>query len=299
MQGDEPLWLALLRYTSQRQARLIADWLLVGFIHGVMNTDNMLISGETIDYGPCAFLDEFHPMKVFSSIDVQGRYAFGNQPDIAMWNLMRLADCFHFVEEDKKLKTHYHELAQKELSSFADVFQAAYTKGLKEKLGFEDVGATDKDKKAGDLITDLSSLMTKFATDYTMVFRTLSNMGSLRDGAHQEGYFQREQEFLQYFQGSDAAKDWLQGWKERSGFAHKDANERDALSQKMRGVNPLYIPRNHQIQKAIDALEAGNSTQLERLLFVLASPYREHKGYEDLAQPPKIDERITSTFCGT
>jgi uncharacterized protein YdiU (UPF0061 family) len=244
------------------QAELIAQWMLVGFIHGVMNTDNMAISGETIDYGPCAFMDAFDPDTVFSSIDHGGRYAYGNQPHIAQWNLARLAETLlPLLDADSGAAV---ERATAALNTFGDRYRDAYARGMRAKLG------VDVDL-AGDLIEILGGV------DYTTFFRALAE--SLR----------REGDPARALFDDPTAYD---GWRERWLAAQPDP---DAMDR----VNPLYIPRNHLVEDALAAATAGDLEPLHRLVEVLVRPFEERPGLEAYAEPAPPAFGHYQTFCGT
>src|SRR5262249_5560200 len=232
--GTERPYHALLGGVVARQADLVARWLLVGFIHGVMNTDNTSISGETIDYGPCAFMDSYDPAQVFSSIDEMGRYAYANQPRIALWNLTRLAECLLplFGEEQEKAI----EEAQEILGAFPDRFSRAYQAGLRKKVGL----FTERD---GDeaLIQDLLDAMAKNAADFTLTFRKLGEAAG--DAA---GYEPVRAQFID----PTAFDDWAKRWRERLTTEPQSAIERQAA---MHAVNPAFIPRNHRVEAVIQA----------------------------------------------
>jgi uncharacterized protein YdiU (UPF0061 family) len=260
--------LALLQAVIARQADLVSHWLAVGFIHGVMNTDNTSIAGETIDYGPCAFMDAYDPAAVFSAIDHHGRYAYANQPRIAQWNLARLAETLlPLLAEDQ---TAAIEHAQQALAEFAPHFQRAYAARMRHKIGL----ATEQ---AGDaaLVQDLLTDMATRGADFTETFRHLAD---LADGAPTRT-------------GLDAA--WLARWHAR---LHSEPPARGAA---MRAVNPLYIPRNHLIQAAIDAAMDNDYDPFETLLDVLAAPFTQRPGLAPYAAPPRPDQRVLQTFCGT
>lgn len=274
----ENRYAALLQAVAFRQAELIARWLGVGFIHGVMNTDNMTISGETIDFGPCAFLDEYHQMKVFSSIDHGGRYAYRNQPGIGQWNIARLAECLlPVIDEDQDKAV---EVANTVLKEFGERFQAAWIAVFRAKLGLRTKADGD-----GELVQNLLSVMQEAEADFTLVFRGLADAA---DGA--------DERFLAQFSDPEKAAEWLNSWRERlaqEGAA--DAGRADA----MRAVNPAVIPRNHRIQEAISAANYGDFSFFERLLQALEKPYEERPEFADYMTPPTPDERVTRTFCGT
>jgi uncharacterized protein YdiU (UPF0061 family) len=279
--GTERPYHALLAAVVARQADLVARWLLVGFIHGVMNTDNTSISGETIDYGPCAFMDAYDPAQVFSSIDEMGRYAYANQPRIALWNLTRLAECLLplFGEEQEKAI----EQAQEILGAFADSFTKAYQAGLRRKVGL----FTERD---GDeaLIEDLLDAMAKNAADFTLTFRKLGD--AARDTAGDEHV--RAQ-----FIDRTAFDDWAKRWRERIAAEPQSATERQAA---MHAVNPVFIPRNHRVEAVIQAaVNNDDYAPFEELVKVLAKPFEDQPEFAAYADPPLPDERVLRTFCGT
>jgi len=272
---------ALLEGVIARQAQLVARWLLVGFIHGVMNTDNSSISGETIDYGPCAFMDHYDPAAVFSSIDEQGRYAYANQPRIALWNLTRLAECLLplFSGEQEAAVAE----AQALLGEFPEKFTAAYQSGLRSKIGL----FTRRD---GDeaLVQDLLDAMAQNQADFTLVFRRLAD--AARDP-------ENDREVRQLFAEPAAFDEWAIRWRERIGGEPQSATERSAA---MRVVNPAFIPRNHRIEAIIDAaVNRSDYAPFEELLTVLARPFEDQPEFARYAEPPKPEQRVLQTFCGT
>ncbi|MGQ3026846.1 MAG: protein adenylyltransferase SelO [Ferrovibrionaceae bacterium] len=268
---------ALLDAVVAGQAELVARWLLVGFVHGVMNTDNMSIACETIDYGPCAFMDGYDPGMVLSSIDHGGRYAYGNQPRIAQWNLARLAECLLPLladAEDAQLAE-----AQAALDGFAPRFEAAYHRGLRAKFGLET--AEDDDLA---LARDLMQAMAAQGADFTLTFRRLA------DAVTPEG----EWRLRALFAEPEAVDAWLPRWRAR--LAREDGDRAAAL----RSVNPAFIPRNHRIEEAIAAaIELGDFSPFATLHEVLARPFDDQPGREAYAEPPQDFERVTATFCGT
>jgi protein adenylyltransferase len=278
--ADRP-YHALLEGVIARQAQLIARWLLVGFIHGVMNTDNCSISGETIDYGPCAFMDAYDPATVFSSIDEQGRYAYANQPRIGLWNLTRLAECLLPLFSDEQDKAI--EEAQLLLGGFAEAFTAAYQAGLRNKLGL--FTARDDDPA---LAQDLLDAMAKNQADFTLTFRRLSD-AALDPGG--------DAEVRQLFADSGAYDAWAARWRQRIGDEPQDPVARQAA---MRTVNPAFIPRNHLIEAVIDAAVNGDDfAPFEQLLLVLSKPYEDQPTFAGYAEPPEPHQRVLQTFCGT
>ncbi|ULL16053.1 YdiU family protein [Paenibacillus sp. H1-7] len=270
----ENRYLALLREVSKRQAELIAKWQLVGFVHGVMNTDNMALSGETIDYGPCAFIDAYDPATVFSSIDSQGRYAFGNQPSIAAWNLARLAEALLPLlhsDEDQAI-----QLAEAELSHFAELFQRHWLSGMRAKLGLLNEEPDDE-----ALIEDLLNMMQKHRADYTNTFRALTF-----DKLEETG-----------MSGSPEFIEWHKKWQARRG---RQQESEAASHQLMKSSNPAVIPRNHRVEEALDAaVDEGDYSVMERLLDALSSPY-EHSGKQaEYCSLPDPSSRRYRTYCGT
>jgi uncharacterized protein YdiU (UPF0061 family) len=268
---------ALLDGVIARQAELVAKWLLVGFIHGVMNTDNVAVSGETIDYGPCAFMDFYDPRKVYSSIDQGGRYAYGNQPGMAQWNLARLAETLLPLLGDNE--TAALAEAQAALDEFAPKFEAAYAAGLNAKLGLHDARPDDF-----ALAQDLLQRMAQGGADFTLTFRKLAE---LLDGGEGPRALFAEPEFFD---------DWAARWKQRLADEGGDAAER---TRAMRAVNPLFIPRNHMVEYALAAAEAGDFSQFETMTHVLERPFDEQPDYARYAEPPKPDQIVQRTFCGT
>jgi serine/tyrosine/threonine adenylyltransferase len=274
-------YLALLSAVIARQANLVARWLLVGFIHGVMNTDNTSISGETIDYGPCAFMDHYDPKQVFSSIDEMGRYAYANQPRIAQWNLTRLAECLlPLISEDQdKAVTE----AQAAIGEFVEIFDAAYQAGLRRKLGL--LTARDDDRM---LAQDLLDTMAKNQADFTLTFRRLSDaaLGPDHDG-----------EIRQLFADPAAYDEWAARWRQRLGEEPQDSRARRTA---MRAVNPAFIPRNHRVEAVIEAaVNRDDFAPFEELLAVLSKPYEDQPAFSAYAEPPEPHERVLQTFCGT
>ena len=277
-QDEEPV-LMLLRGVVSAQAELVASWLLVGFIHGVMNTDNCSIAGETIDYGPCAFLDEYDPAKVFSSIDRTGRYAYGNQPGMAHWNLTRLAESLlPLLADDQDIAV---EKAQEALAGFGSRFEQAYHAGLRRKLGL--FTAEDDDI---NLAADILDSMQQNMVDFTQFFRSL--------GRAAEGH---DEPARSLFANPSAFDQWGVSWRDRLARETQAAGDRRAA---MDSVNPAYIPRNHLIEAMIkSAVDDRDFTPFEGLLAVLASPYEERAGWEAFARAPYPHERVRATFCGT
>lgn len=272
---------ALLKGVIGRQAELVARWLLVGFIHGVMNTDNTSISGETIDYGPCAFMDDYDPATVFSSIDELGRYAYGNQPRIALWNLTRLAECLlPLFSEDKEKAI---EEAQAILGEFAGKFTAAYQAGLRRKIGL--FTARDGDEA---LVQDLLDAMAKNQADFTLTFRRLSEAAGDPASDHS---------VRELFADASAYDEWAARWLERLAAEPQSPEER---RNAMRSVNPAFIPRNHRVEAVIAAATTKDDyAPFEELLKVLSRPYEDQPEFAAYADPPLPDQRVMQTFCGT
>lgn len=278
LKGAENPYLALLTAVAQRQADLIARWLGIGFIHGVMNTDNMTISGETIDFGPCAFLDEYDPQKVFSSIDRTGRYAYGNQPGIGQWNIARLAECLlPLLDADEEKAV---DAANEVLKAFGTRFQSAWIDVFRTKIGL-----FSSDDADGDLVQALLGAMHQGGADFTLAFRRLADAAEGDDAA-----------LLACFSDPIKPAEWLATWRERLGSEPQSAPERAAS---MRAVNPAIIPRNHKVEEALAASNYGDFSHFERLLEALAQPYDERPEFADYMVPPKPEERVLQTFCGT
>jgi uncharacterized protein YdiU (UPF0061 family) len=274
-------YLALLEGVVARQAELVARWLLIGFIHGVMNTDNCAISGETIDYGPCAVMDAYDPATVFSSIDHAGRYAYGNQPRIAHWNVSRLAEAMlPLLDEDEDRAV---EAAKEVLAGFGPRFEAAYSGGLRQKIGLSTAAEGD-----AALAQDLLSAMAEGNADFTLTFRHLCEAAS---GPGNNGAVRA------LFSDASSYDKWAVRWHARLGTERSAPAERAAA---MRAVNPAFIPRNHRVEAALAAaVECQDFSLFEELLGVLSHPYDDQPGFERYAEPPGADQRVYQTFCGT
>jgi uncharacterized protein YdiU (UPF0061 family) len=264
--------LALFEAVVAAQAELVAQWMLVGFVHGVMNTDNMTISGETIDYGPCAFMDAFDPATVYSSIDSGGRYAYGNQPVVAEWNLARFAEALLPLLADEQDAAV--ELAVEALGGFRERYSSAWSAGMRAKLGLPD-GLDDE--VASALVADLLTLVQADHVDHTSFFRSL--------GTAARGDTEPARGMFLDLAGFDA-------WAERWRAVGPDA---DALDR----VNPAYVPRNHLVEEALDAATAGDLEPFDRLLAVVTAPYDERPGLERYAEPAPESFAGYQTFCGT
>ena len=263
--------LDLLNLMMERQCKLVVNWMRVGFIHGVMNTDNMAISGETIDYGPCAFMDNYDPKTVFSSIDKFGRYSFSNQPPITKWNLSRFAECLIPLidnNEDKAI-----QLATEAIDNFQNIYEEKWLNMMRDKLGL--FGKTKDDKK---LIDDLLTWMEKNKADYTNTFCYLMNISISNSSLYDD------KEFI----------NWSNNWKNRI-FINN--NSKDKSIELMKKTNPIIIPRNHKVEEALKAANENDLEVMNRLLSNLDNPYSEQKDIEDY-QLPSNNEGY-QTFCGT
>ncbi len=270
---------------SERTAELIARWMLVGFVHGVMNTDNVALSGETIDYGPCAFMDAYHPASCFSSIDMWGRYAFHQQPGIGQWNLRRFAEALMPLLDDDTEAARTKALAA--LESYIPTFEARYHAGLRDKLGL----ATEREGDT-DLAADLLKAMAEQGADHTLTFRRLSNLPADTRAAPHADAAVRE-----LFDDPSAFDAWAARWRAR--LAEETRSEAGRMAA-MRAVNPAYVLRRHQVDWASQAaIRDDDHRPFETLLAVLAAPYDDHPGREDLARPPRHEERVERTYCGT
>ncbi|ADU28759.1 protein adenylyltransferase SelO [Evansella cellulosilytica] len=273
--AKEDQYRLFLQEVIKRQAELIAKWQLVGFIHGVMNTDNMTISGETIDYGPCAFMDEYDPKTVFSSIDREGRYAYGNQPYIGAWNVSRLAEAIlPLLHDDQEEAVN---IAQEEIGKYKDLYLSYWHTGMKAKLGIINDEADDE-----RLIEELLMLMQQHSADFTNTFRALT-----LDKIEGMALFE-----------TDAFKKWYERWKARIGRQEEPISASIALMKKS---NPAVIPRNHLVEEALDAaVEDGDYAVMERLLHVLEKPfdYTLEKEKFTAPAPPEVSCNY-KTFCGT
>jgi len=274
---------ALLDGIVARQASLIAQWLLVGFIHGVMNTDNMTVSGETIDYGPCAFMDDYHPGMVYSSIDRHGRYAYGAQPPIAHWNLVRMAETLLSVlaDNNEAAVAQAHEA----LDAFGPTFERAFADGMRRKLGITDPRADDM-----ALAQDLFKIMDAGNADFTLTFRKLCD--AALDPQKDAGVAEL---FSDPAMDPGAFTEWAGRWHERLA---SEGTAPAARRDQMRAVNPAIIPRNHLVAEAIDAgVERGDFSVFEKLVAATAQPFADHTSA--FTDPPRPEQVVTETFCGT
>jgi uncharacterized protein YdiU (UPF0061 family) len=271
--------LAFLQRVADRQAALVAQWMAVGFIHGVMNTDNMALSGETIDYGPCAFTDHYHPQTVFSSIDHRGRYAYSTQPAIAQWNLARFAETLLPLMPGAEADAITQ--ATQIVSAFMHRFDAAFNARMNAKLGLQSVREPD-----AALISTLLSLLQAGRADFTLTFRALADV--LAGDATALHTVLPE---------SAALASWLADWNARLAL---EGQSTERVRAAMNAVNPAVIARNHRVDAALNAAsERGDLTPFMRLLTAVQQPWEVPAGADDLLQPPRDDERIHATFCGT
>jgi len=268
-------YLALFGSVVSAQAELVARWMLVGFVHGVMNTDNMTISGETIDYGPCAFMDAFNPEAVYSSIDVGGRYAYANQPVLAEWNLARLAEAMlPLIDEDQEKAV---APAVEVLRGFRGQYSRAWTSGMTAKLGLKSGGGTGDDAAASSLVDDAIGILKDGPVDYTLFFRNL--------GKAARGELRPVRAMVLDLAAFDA---WLERWQ---------ALQPDP--ELMDSVNPAYIPRNNLVEEALSAATGGDMGPLQQLLEAVTDPFSERPGLERYMQGPPEDFGSYMTFCGT
>ncbi|HEY0828298.1 MAG TPA: YdiU family protein [Bacilli bacterium] len=274
VEADENRYLFLLQEVIQRQAVLIAKWQLVGFIHGVMNTDNMALSGETIDYGPCAFMDAFDPVTVYSSIDVHGRYSYGNQPYIAGWNLARFAETLlPLLHADEAQAVR---LAEDAISDFTGLYHRHWLAGMRAKLGIFNEESQDE-----SLIEGLLSMMQKYGADYTNTFRALA--------------LDKPEDTILF--GTTEFTQWHELWQARLGRQQEPIASSHQL---MRNSNPALIPRNHRVEEALEAaVKQGDYSVMERLLDVLSHPYAHSPEQADYSTLPAQSTRPYRTFCGT
>ncbi|MDR6756005.1 uncharacterized protein YdiU (UPF0061 family) [Mycoplana sp. BE70] len=280
--GADDRYLKLVDAVAERQARLIARWLGVGFIHGVMNTDNMAVSGETIDFGPCAFMDTYDPRTVFSSIDQMGRYAYGNQPMIGQWNIARLAETLLPLIHETPGEAV--DLANDAVTRFMERFQEHWKAVIRAKLG---LGVQEEDEDT-DLIRAFLALLYEQKADFTLSFRRLS------DAAAGEG---ADATFASLLADPQSAGPWLSRWRQR---LSRDERLPDQRATMMRAVNPAFIPRNHKVEEALAAATENQDFSLfEALNDVLARPFEDQPAFASYAEPPKPGEEVLQTFCGT
>ena len=274
--------LALLETVIDRQAALVARWMQLGFIHGVLNTDNMSVAGETIDYGPCAFMDHYTHDRVYSSIDRNGRYAYNNQSSITLWNLTRLAETLLPLLADDT--TEAVDMARDALGKYAGLYAGYWLDGMREKTGLTTAGNDDR-----ALIEDLFETMHENNADFTLTFHYLSTLnGDADDG---------DGPVRTLFDDPLAFDHWARRWRAR---LHSESSEDAARQARMQAVNPVYIPRNHQIEAAIRAAEDRDDFSVfHRLREVLHNPYTLQPGKDAYRLPPEPHEVVQQTFCGT
>jgi uncharacterized protein YdiU (UPF0061 family) len=283
--GTENDALALLERVIEAQADLVARWLGIGFVHGVMNTDNTAISGETIDYGPCAFLDDYDPGKTFSSIDHGGRYGFANQRRIALWNLARLAEALlPLISGDgEQAAGKAADMATERLERFTARFEDAHLNVMRAKLGL-----AQEEEHDGALVEGLLALLAAHHVDFTLFFRRLCDAGG---GSPDSG-------LATLFDGNEGPRHtWLQTWRARLAT---ESVAPEARASAMRRANPAFIPRNHRVEEALEAAARhGDFQPFETLVEVLGRPYDEQPHHAHLAEPPGPEQRVYKTFCGT
>ena len=278
---DESPYLALLKQVVSRQAALIAAWMNVGFIHGVMNTDNMAVSGETIDFGPCAFMDTFDPATVFSSIDERGRYAYANQPNAALWNLARFAETLlPLIDVDSQRAIG---VATEAIATFETLFNDSWLGGMRRKLGLSTSEQGDR-----QLAEDLLKAMHRNQADFTLSFRALCTAARDRQG---------DAPLRAQFLNALDYDEWALRWRARMS---REATTLESRTESMQAVNPAYIPRNHRVEQVIvAAVERSDFAPFEEFSEVLAAPYVERAAFARYANPPQPQERVLQTFCGT
>ncbi|MCP5074965.1 MAG: YdiU family protein [Rhodobacteraceae bacterium] len=277
--GQENPYLSLLYSVSEKQAALLAQWINVGFVHGVMNTDNMTLSGETIDYGPCAFMDVYEPQTVYSSIDLQGRYAYANQPLIARWNLARFAETILSLIDDDQTKSN--ELATKAIDGFAGVYETHWLAGMRAKLGLS--AKVDGDL---DLANGFLAALERQNVDFTAAFRALAEAATGDDGP-----------VLGLLSDPSLYSLWSEKWRNRLELEAADPAARAAA---MNRVNPIYIPRNHKVEEALSAaVDKQDLTPFKALLEVVKHPYTDRTGLEAYTGPAPESFGAYKTFCGT
>lgn len=271
---DNNRYFRLYKEVIKRQAKLIAKWQLVGFIHGVMNTDNMAISGESIDFGPCAFMDTYDPATVFSSIDVHGRYAYGNQPKIAAWNLARFAEALLPLIHDNEDEAL--EMVNEEISNFSKIYYQFWLNGMRQKLGM-----FNKESEDESIIIELLNIMKKYSADFTNTFRALT---------------MDELNCMKLFSSNEFAQ-WKEKWERR---VNKQEESKEETRQLMRDNNPAIIPRNHRVEEALEAaVKKDDYSVMKKFLNVLHNPYAYTPELDEYAKLPPPSTRPYRTFCGT
>ena len=265
--------LDLLNLLMKKQCELVINWMRVGFIHGVMNTDNMTVSGETIDYGPCAFMDQYHPQTVFSSIDQNGRYSYNNQPRITKWNLARFAECIiPLIDQDEQKAI---SIATETINNFEKLYEEKWLNMMRDKLGLFGEDVDDK-----HLIFELLTWMENNKADFTNTFCNLMGIQSIKDPIYQN------QEYL----------NWTAKWKKR---LEKNNTGKEKYLELMRSVNPIFIPRNHKVEEALKDASENKLETLNQLLEVIKSPYKDNGMLKDYQQPMSNENGNYKTFCGT
>lgn len=278
LDADNP-YLEMLYSFADKQSKLIGKWMGIGFIHGVMNTDNTSVAGETIDYGPCAFMDEYNPQAVFSSIDHHGRYAFAKQPQIAQWNLACLASCLLSLVDKNETK------AKEEINALLTDFSTKVNKAISTTM-VKKIGLDHKNKEHAEHLKKLLKIMHKEKPDYTLSFRHLSDVIN-----------NKEEAFKSQFTNKDLISDWINSWK---ALLNKQPNKTDDIYHSMNSVNPLYIPRNHLVERAIKlAIDDNDFSYMLELSKILDNPFTKQDVHDDFSRPPTEDEKVHQTFCGT
>ena len=273
IKDDQNQPLSLLKEVMRKQMKLVANWMRVGFIHGVMNTDNTSISGEAFDYGPCAFMNIYNPKTVYSSIDRNGRYAFGNQPAVLKWNMSRFAEALLPIIHSNKEESL--KLAQSVIDDFDALWEMVYYQTMLKKIGID-----SNDKALYSLVDDLLEIMKSNKLDYTNTFISLSE--SIASNI------------------SMSTDTWLNEWHKRWKSIIDDTSSPQKAIQLMKVKNPLVIPRNHTVENVLEKAEQGNLNPFQKLLEMLSSPYEQQKGMEEYSKPPSQDfEAHYNTFCGT
>jgi uncharacterized protein YdiU (UPF0061 family) len=278
--GDPKPAITLLEGVCHHFARLVAQWQVLGFVHGVLNTDNALLCGETIDFGPCAFMDHFDPQASFSSIDRQGRYAWHNQPGIMHWNLAVLAECLLPLIDDSE-ETARH-IAQTVVDRYPEIFHAHHQNWLAAKLGLDAIRETDT-----TLVQAFHDTLAAEQLDFTLAFRWLAECANSTV---------EHSPLPELFTAPESLQDWAEQWKERR---RHNTGDQSFITANMHDVNPAIIPRNHLVQHAIDTVESGSLEWAQRFVDRVASPYEWQAGDDDWARVPSEAERVTRTYCGT
>ncbi|SDG50189.1 Uncharacterized conserved protein YdiU, UPF0061 family [Limimonas halophila] len=281
LRAAEKPYRALLEAVARRTAELIANWMAVGFIHGVLNTDNISVVGETLDFGPFAWMDDYHPAQCFSQVDLGGRYAYNQQPDIGQWNLCRLAETLLPLLADDPETAEAEAYAA--LDAYIPAFEAAYHPALRRKLGLASVQDGDV-----ELIRGLFTRMADQGADFTLTFRRLADVSGTDASA--------DGPVRTLFADPAAFDAWAEQWRQRLAAEGRDETQRRA---QMRAVNPAYVLRKHHVYAVYDAVRAGDHGALNELLTVLRAPFDDHPDHAAWAMPPTAEERVPMTFCGT